>query len=541
MQAQKLPGGAGPSLPTTIEGATQRYLITYEDNFRGPVAERCRLKDLAEAKIHALRKKAPSFFENKLPQIVNQAGSSLLNHDTSTDAGNKAFNVTHSDFLRVLDELKKSQPAGDTSFQSERDRHILKEDLQKQHLKIRDRIADLEAQELDVEELGCDGDTDSDLGAEEVAALREAASRREESRYQKIFVELDELKHKLRQVATRIAFMEGESLEDEVEFELKVAPRTMLERLDKNQLKKLEAQICQFLAEKKSRREFPQKAVVERWLALAGVSQITFKQQEFNDLTKDTSDAIRTFFRERENERRNEYFESLINNKKLLPKEGIILSSPDDIPDSVRVQLELSEKRSKRKLDEYCEQYSKMVCEEDKGCDDLEADQSEDEVDNDLRRELVTFKRVKEEPRDDCEPDNGSGDEVILEEGIANDIESTLGHNRNNTTAIAGAQQVQILNSNSQEKNKESDISDYDDAIEGPSNGYDPYDPYNIYKTPNPQQLSKNLNSLLDEQLNAPLYHMNDEEEEEDDDDELECLGVVEPKDKCPTIDLTEK
>lgn len=69
-------------MPRTIEGATKRYLTHYENNFVGSASDMFRLRNLARNFIYKLRKVAPKFYEEKLPQLVNQAASTLLTFDT---------------------------------------------------------------------------------------------------------------------------------------------------------------------------------------------------------------------------------------------------------------------------------------------------------------------------------------------------------------------------------------------------------------------------------------------------------------------------
>lgn len=472
-------------LPKTIEGATNRYLHTYESNFQGPTCEMKRLKKIAEANILILRRKAPNFYENHLPTLVNQAASAILSCETHTADGSRKFHETHRNFLKVLDELKKSQPEESVNFQNEVQRVREKDVLMQKQLFIRNKINELEATEIECDEVG---------------------SEEAETKYNKIFGELDKLKIELKKISKMIAKLEGEELDFCAEFKLEIPDGSSLERLGACQQKNLESQIVEFLKQNKNKKKsmFVDKSIIDGMIAKLNISHLA--QVEMNDLSKDALDAYKQFFRKIENERREEFYDSLLDNQYLKPKEGIILADPDDVPDDIKQRLDQSNRRYKRKMDECFEEFAKRQPEnldENASADVIE---DEDESSNDGVEFLKIvednghlFKRVKEEPRDDYENEAPSDDEAIVPSTAADDIEGLHnGHPINNGNASSNYSTPQHQSSSS---------------------------------SPEPQA-SGSLAIASGSHHNA---HNGNRSQ-----DEFEVLGIVPPMDKIPVINIDD-
>jgi len=564
---------AGPShelqrLPKTIEGATNRYLSTYEKRFQGPVEEMRRLKMYAEARILKLRKKAPNFYEEKLPTLVNQAASTLLSCETDSTAGKIKFNDTHRHFLLVLDELAKSQPAGDVDFQKERERAKEREELKKRHLYLRERIERLEAIEF----------TNDDIGEDDDAS----------SYYMKTISEIDRLKLEMKDVVVAIAVMEGEKLDEGLKFELKVRRGSVLERLGESKLKHLEEQITQFLTEHKHKRRaiYFDKSIIAEMIEKLNIDTSKFTKQELLDIQKDALDAYKDFHRDRENERREEYFESLLKNKYLRPKEGIILESPDDVPEDVKARLEQSEIRSKRRLDEFMEEFLKRPGADEENAADLIEDgqESDDDILVSINENCTKYARIKEEPRDDYDNDVDSSDELMVNEDIAERIqESKLRQNNLIEEEDSDAENYNNTNGN------DSDISDYHDAgdsdadnsaeLNGSRLDQSTHPQENgtvateeeapsqeMYQLPSYKQVASDLDKLFDSfdedgpveeshetnkskppptrpapgEKSQKRCKLNPKMKRPNGDDDLQMLGVVEPNDKIDEVILID-
>lgn len=493
------PSCSQPStLPKTIEGATQRYLESYKKQFKGPIEEGKRLASYADARILRLRTKAPTFYQDRLPKLLNQAASTILTFDTETKSGRDKFNETHAHFLRVLDELKKSQPVGEVDFQDELDRTIRKEELKKKHLQLREKIDNMESVEFDIDE----------LGEEEV-----------DSACFKMFSELERDKVELRRIATLIAKMEGEQIEEEIKFELKVVPNSALDKLSCEQLNELELLMDTFYLENNRNQKamYMDKSIIDGMLDKLKIDTTKFTKVELNQLSKDALDAYRTFFRDIHNKKRNEYHEHLINSHHLRPKDGLILENPDDVPEEIRQKLLESEQTATRKLNECCELYSeKQALNEDVGDDavydeDGNASSGDDDAENIyIQKNSWLFNRIKEEPREDYENDAPSEDEMIVHDRIASRVESALGQQ----------DQEQQGASTSDEGLGGESTSDQSEA--GPSDAS-----------------HETLTREEREPDDGDTSNYKKPKREDSTEDDFQLLGIVEPTDKidCITID----
>lgn len=363
-------------------------MYIYENNFKGAENEMRRLRRYANSKIILLKKKAPNFYENKLPVVINQAASALLSCDVSTQAGTIRFNETHKHFLLVLDALAENQPSGDVDFQREKDRIMEFESLKKECKDLNRTISILESTEVDYEDLGDEeGDTE----------------------YMKTLVELQKNKDRLNTVCRLIAAMAGEQVEEEAEFKLVVPPRSLLARLEQSQLESLEEQIREFDKSHKKKKElFVDRSTIDGILAKLNIDPTKFTKDELTEFSKEALEAYRSFYRDIDNARRNEYYDGLLKNSFLKPKEGAIISDPDDVPEEVLRKLEDSDREKKRKLEQFIEEFAKRPCPENEDQGDIAVEQdgeeSEDEaagVNQEIAKNSYFFGRVKEEPRDD--------------------------------------------------------------------------------------------------------------------------------------------
>lgn len=526
-------GSRPKGLPKTIEEATRRYLANYQANFVGPASEMARLRDIAEAKIYNLRKKQPKFFEEKLPHLVNQACSELLTCDTSTESGKKVFHYTHKHFLKVLDELWRSVPEGEVNFKAEKDRSVWREQLCQRQLELRTKIDQLESIELNLD----------DLGEEE-----------DDNLYVQTYSELDKLKQELHTVSIQIAALEGENLEEEIEFQLKIPPRSLLKRLSQKQVQKLENMLLEFIKDNEQNNQlFMDIRIIDSMIARLDIDPNLFTKEEMRDMSRDALDAYRRYFRERDSERRNDLFDSLLRNKSLLPKEGLIFDGPDDVSEEVKEELDQIDRRYKRKIDDMCEEWSKRPC-----TDDIEEDVEDDSGGKQDTKEILEIVkksnpifaqvRVKEEPRDDYEYEVPSEDELEVSEEMADALahqdviecadennlfserDSSLRGDEGNTNGVNLNGNVDsTISSNNVDRNASTsnEVNGH-----GPSNG----------------QTTSGLRKPADTELVSGLSQDDSDKsdvsdlrpEDNTDDEDIEFVGIVEPTDKIKHVDLDD-
>jgi hypothetical protein len=476
------PDRSMPTLPRTIEEATRRYLHHYTKNFVGPYHELLRLKGLTQAFILKLRKVAPKFYDEKLPQFVNQACSTLLTYDTSTREGSNEFNKCHCAFLKILEDFRQSQPAGEISFSNERLRLIERKKLTDRYLDLKAKIEKLEAAEIDSEELGED---------------------EFENAYDKLFRDLDMYKAELKRVSIEIAYIDGYQVEEEPNFELKIPPRSILNCLTKEQLDNLEKQMFELIKANKNKRTamYVDKSIIDSMIEKLNIDPTQFKKEQLKDLTKDALDAYKSYFRDIDCKNREKFYDELVTRPSLLPREGIIIKNPDDVPEDVRIKLEQNNRQCKREIEDLLETYSKRPCADDHTGDTLEP--SDDEEDDTLkiietvRLKGIKFERVKEEPRDDCE-EIVSGDEMEVDGRLAEAVVD----NQDITYASTSRQVV-----NDEEEFEQVQSQPVKTEMSGGSDG---------------------------------VSNSHDDDDSGADDDDIEFLGTVEPTDKIKTLDLIE-
>lgn len=516
-------GSRPPGLPKTIEEATRRYLANYQANFVGPASEMSRLRDIAEAKIYNLRKKQPKFFEEKLPTLVNQACSELLTCNTSNAEGNRKFHHTHKHFLRVLDEFWRSVPEGEVNFQTERERSVLRDKLCHRQLELRAKIDQLESNEIDLDELG---DEDDD------------------TLYAKTYSETDRLKAELHTVSVQIAALENETLEEEIKFELNIQPRSILRRLNQQQIEKLENMMLEFVKEHKAQKTamYVDISIIDDMIARLDIDSNLFTKEEVRDMSRDALDAYRRYYRERESERRNDLFESLLRNRSLLPKEGLIFEGPDDVAEEVLVELDQIDRRYKRKIEDYCDEMAKRPCQEEIPADDVEEDapaQDTQEILASVRRSNPIFAqvRVKEEPRDDYEYEVPSEDEFEVEEEIA----EALAHEdviecADENNLFSERDSSQVTDDKGRVKNPSANHNGNYDHSGTPSDAEENASPSN--DTNGHDQDNAQSSSGRQQQANRGAGENTHESDISDLDPDIEVLGIVEPNDKIKHVDL---
>lgn len=520
-------------LPTTIEGATSRYIDVYERLFKGFQSEKTTLISKTYANIMVLRTKAPKFFEEKLPRLLNQAASTLLSCDVEDKAGLAKFNNAHRHLLLILDELRKTQPEGDVNFQTERDRLTLRDTYRAQQLKLREEISLLESIDFDVEDLGSD---DSEA-------------------YNNVFRQLDAKNAELKKVSMLLAQMEGESLDEEIAFELKIPPRSILERLTIPQRNKFEELVVEFLVENNHKNGlYLNQTVVEDILLKIGIHANQFSKDQWRDLSKEALDACKRYFRDKENALRDEYFDSLVKNKYLRPKEGEIIASPDALPDEIKAILDQNQNTAKRKIEELEEDFSKRPAQESTlPTDDIEDEVEEEdtvraEVDKIVREAAPQiFTRIKEEPRSDYADDAPSDDELIASEAIADKIEEAMGR---------------VPSGDRLDESSDEDISDLEEArgyhqVSSSLAGHSSTEPSSstnpFQKSPNKDVTFEDTYADIEQFLAAqersdesakrpeksnPPPPQSESESQDEDSQELVPLGIITPQEKIETITI---
>lgn len=466
------------TLPRTIEEATRRYLFHYERLYRGGAHDLYRLRNMTRAFIYQLRKVAPRFYEERLPAFVNQACSTLLLLDTSTEQGAKKFHWTHGMFLKILDEFKKSQPTGEVKFEAERKRLEEKIKLLEKQISLQKRKEELEAFELST----------ADMGEEE-----------ENNEYMRVLREVDEVDTEMRRVNIEIAIIEGINIEQEPHFELKVKPRSILSRLTPEQLNNLERQMFEFVKENNNKRRANMDiSVIEAMIEKLRIDPELFKKEELRHISKDALDAYKEYFRTAEMMRRESSLDELLNSKHLTPREGEIIKDPDDIPEEMKRKLEKHSRMGFNQTEDLITTFGMKPCSEDH-IGEL-VDDSGDEEDEkariieSIKKKGIDCGRVKEEPRDDCVAGELSSDEEIC---VESDVAKAL---------------------------VEGGVSTY--ASDKENRDYEDYEEDMMDHEEEQDEFIDNGHSQFNE--------------EGDDDEEIECLGTVEPSDKIKTVDLPD-
>lgn len=370
-----------------------------------------RLRKFAETKILHLRRKAPKFYSGGLITIINQAASQLRIHATNQ----KQFNVTHSIFLHILDELAKGQPPSDkASFGAESERWLEKTRLMQKQLTLRREIDKLMAAEVSLDELG-----DED----------------EDSNYIRHTNLLAEKEHELDVVSKEIKRLQGERWKENIRVDFTYTQGSLLNKLTEEQRYDLKQQLTVVLGEKEDTVDsiFLNDIPIEEMIENLKLNPKEFPPEILKELAKDTLEALKRNRRKIKQERRDKFHEDLLRSEYLRPREGIILDNPDDLPDHIKKELDDNDTRMVSQISAVVEKYANqqpLNAEEDAEDVDIEEEDEEEQEYLDARMDMsaqgdvideddCNFDRCKEEPRDDYvqkNEDDDSNDEVIIDE-----------------------------------------------------------------------------------------------------------------------------
>lgn len=366
-------------LPTTIEAATERYLNHYESCYVGSASDMFRLRELAREFILKLRKIAPNFYETKLPQLINQAGSTLLMFNTSDEEQLKRFHETHAYLLLILQDLRNSQPAGEVSFQTEKQRYEERAALIKRQDALAKAIDELEAEDFDLDEVGED----------------DGSSNR-------VFDKLEVLKKEQRAVNMTLAILEGLDMEEKPDFKLVVKENSTLSRLEESQLDKLEQLMSEYC---KPAPSYPDEEGMNTMLSDLDLDESLYPQEVLVKMRKEILDLLRLYYREKDQAYRNRFHEELLENEVLRPREGIIIEDPNDLPEELERQLSknfsLFQRETEKIYQEFCDRQDvgEATGAEVDECE--EGDDREDHLETTIKSRSSRYARVIETPRDD--------------------------------------------------------------------------------------------------------------------------------------------
>lgn len=360
----------------------------------------------AEAKAYHLRKKQPNFYKHKLSKLINEACDVLIEIGEKSTSQEKAtigkeiYNKVHKDLMQILDDLVESVPRLDISFEKERDRLLVREELCKRRVELEEQIYKLKASEIDLDDLPEYKDDD------ELATS-----------YEKTFVEIDKLERQLHDVSVHIAALEDKPIEEEVEFCLIVPPNSILNKLTQEQLSRLEQLMFKFASSQKNAKEI-NKTIIDGMLDVLDIDKSSFSKEELNILARDALDAYTQYFRMLADQRRHDFYDDLINNKTLEPKEGLILKDENDVSEEIRNKLDSIDREFKRKIEDCFENFAQRKELED-NYEEVEDDYDPIKETRDLLRTvkesnpIFAQSRVKEEPVDEYEIELEVGEDSI--------------------------------------------------------------------------------------------------------------------------------
>jgi len=466
------------SQPRTTYEAARRYLSIYESSYvvseNASAIDMRRLRNKCEAYIHYIRKAAPKFYTERLPDLIDQAGTLLLTFDISTPEGQTKVFETHAYFMLILKDLSISQPAGPLDFFFEKKRFEEKCKLEKQLEGLKAKISELEASEFDPTELGEEDDEEN-----------------ADNRYNRVFSELQLLRAESKRVALEIAYLYGEDLEEEeVNFELRFGPNSMLHKLSKEQLDILESQLDALYKtqHKKGCTLVVDKSLIDNMFEMLNLDQTKYRKCDIHDMQVDALEAYKSFRRQLEQERSNEYFQILLENERLLPKEGIVLSGPDDIPPDIRARLDQNDRSTSRVMTKLFEDFgNKTDIDENSGGNNISESDSDDgtsQIVKSIKEKGAQYARVKEEPLDD---DEDLEEELLF--GDTGDNVAQDGPDQPNSDSTKGPDNREVVTTSNQTSAGGSNV-----------------------------ESSKNV--------------------DDDSDDSIICLGTIEPKSKVIIIDI---
>lgn len=527
--------GVKRKLPDTTEGATDRYLKNYAKYYKGETDEKKRLLDLTHAKIVLLRKKAPKFYEEKLTTLINQASSALLACNTLTDEGVAKFHETNKNFLRIIDELGRNQPSGRVDFQIELDRIRELDRLYEDQKRLSKLVHEFEAEEFSMDDLSSD----------------------EDYSYAQKMQAYDEAKDQLYQNSLKIVKIEGENIEEDLEFELLPRESSLLARLEPDQIGVLEKKLKELAEPAKNKRRaiYEKRPYIKEVIVSLRLDKREFDERNIETLVQDTYDAYLDFYRDIAEQRRSEWHDEMLNDEALCPKEGIILKDPDDITPEMRAKMEESKaKRQKGINDLYAKYESRAKTKEDEhrlltgaGEDDIEDDYDDRERDrneeilNIINQKEGIYARVKEEPRDDyrqVQPSNCLEESLDDEEEYFEDEEEIVQSNGDSDCRTNGHDEDE-----SEIENPKPDADDPISRLEELLGGGDdddddePVDSSQVQSYPS-QENCKLGNGTQTISESSPDGTQNDLTTRLKESDETEILGIICPKDKIELVEI---
>lgn len=446
------------------------YPILNEDD----KANMYRLKNVCEASIYFLRKLAPKFYSTKLPALIHEVGDRLLMCDITTEEGQFRLKRTHDTFLAILSELRESQPMGKCTYDGELNRIRRQRLLLERVQNLEQEISDLRAKDFDYDQIGDDVQDDND--------------------YAQTMANLELKVHELRRLYLELGFIKGDEFEEDIPFKLTVRPGSQLSRLTAAQLETIEFKLAE-LYRIHDKRKFLDKDIFDNLVERVIDDPTVYRKVDIQDMTVEAYSAFQKFRRDQDQKLNEHYHLELLANEKLLPIEGDILPTPDDIPDTVKYQLDQNDGLSLRNLDRIYSDYSAVPDAEASAWEEV----SESEVSDDMEQLLNTIKtagkqfaRVKEEPVSDEE----------FEEDLLGELQDTADE------------------SNVQANSEPTDV-----------NMSGVIDESNI-------DMARSSNTM-DLGIQAePMSILRPSANNNDSDDDIVCLGTVEPNDKVQMIDL---
>lgn len=426
----------------TPEEAIRRYLANFDYLIPGKDEWKIRLMCQAEAKVYHLRKKQPNFYKHKLPKIINEACDELVKlsctldrNKKPADIGKTIHSLVHRDFMQILDELVESVPQSVISFEKEKDRLLVRDELCQRRIELEEQIYKLKASELDLDDLPITKSNVNDHA----------------SSYSETYDKIDRLERQLYEVSVRIIALYNKPIEEEIEFRLVVPQNSILNKLTEEQIVKLEDLMSQFAKTQKNPMEI-NKTIIDGMIDLLDINRSLFTKEELNILARDSLDAYTQFFRMLTDQRRHDFYDDLLSNKCLRPKEGLILKDENDVSEEIRHKLNSTDLEFKRRIEDCFESYAqreKLEDQQDEVEDDYDPIKETRELLESVRQSDPIFaqSRVKEEPFeeyvielesgevDENDGDNDPGNETANEGEMAERRETVVQLGRLDSTA----------------------------------------------------------------------------------------------------------
>lgn len=528
-------------LPKTIEGARSRYHMAYRKQFRGEHAERIRLLDLFDTRCLNLEEECRNFYHERFAKLVNQAASRLLACNVDTDEGRNKFNQNHMKFLRVMDDLKRSQPTADreVSLDVEIQRVEERDSLIKESDKLRKEIEILKAQEVDLNEINSDD---------------------EEDPLEKMFIEIKRKEKLLEINLTKLAHLQGDNPEEasNVNFDLKRVKHSKFAKLSDDHFEKIQREISKCFnnnrklpADERNPLDVDQ---IQSILSKLDLTDYEFTSDDIVELIKDIHKSYTKAVRSVNLEDMIDHHEYYLQSAILKPKEGDILNDPYDVPEDVKRIFDEHEQHYRAEIEKQKIDDEPLPIEDGKGedivnrrtNDDIDEDEdshdSFDELLEKAKEEIRTnpelYSRVKEEPKAESDESSRSPRTPPLADS------STNGHSSNmDSSCPIAVPPIVGLPSTSREpqhaqwpepgiirNNLKEDTQSNNDA-----------------KRKLDETLIRNGDNRVQDNDNRKRSNIDNTSStkppevftiEDSDDDDCQDLGVVEPKSKITYIDL---